>query len=486
MFVDREEELEFLNSLLKRERPTRAQMILLYGRRRVGKTVLARHWADATGLPTIYWFAETETAPLQRRKLYAKMLGVTMDQAPVFGAWADLWTAFARQIGDKPYILIVDEVTRAAEADSAFLSSLQNAWDELFKHTRLIIILSGSQVHAMETLLHEGSPLFGRFTGQWHLQPLAFSALRQFFPSWSADERVAAYGILGGIPAYLETLDPAMSLSDNLQKVILNKGSMFLGEPEVLLADKLREPRTYVSILKAIGLGKHTVEAIGEAAQVPRLHLTAYLSRLMELRLIERRLSALTHPEKQRTSRLSHYHLADPFLLFYYRFVAPEREEIGYRPEQIVPDLVNQLRAFLGATAFEALCRDWVVQVSQNRALPFQAQQVGSHWSRGVNIDVVALNWKAKAVLLGECKWGKGAIERDVVRDLTERKIPLALKALPEEGKGWTVHPAFFARDGLTPAAQAYAKELKPNPMLVVSLKMIDHDLGGAPAKSRG
>ena len=486
MFIDREEELEFLNSLLKRQRPTPAQMILLYGRRRVGKTALARHWADTTGLPTTYWFAETETAGLQRQKLYGKMLGVPGDEAPAFRTWDALWAAYARQIGDRPAILILDEVTRAAEADTAFLSSLQGAWDETFKHSRLILILSGSQVHAMETLQHEGSPLFGRFTGQWHLQPLAFSALRQFFPAWPADERVAIYGILGGIPAYLETLDPALNVSDNMKQVILHKGSMFLGEPEVLLADQLREPRVYLSILKAIGLGKHTLEAIGESAQMPQVHLTPYMARLMELRLIERRLSALTHPSKQSTSRASRYHLADPFLLFYYRFVSPEREEIGYRPEQIVPDLVDQLRAFLGATAFEALSREWVVHASQTGALPFQAQQVGSHWGRGVNIDVVALNWKAKAVLLGECKWDQDPIERDVVRELIEKRVPKALSYLPEAGLGWTIYPAFFARAGLTPAAQAYARELKPQPMLVVFLKQIDHDLGGAPSKSRG
>ena len=89
-------------------------------------------------------------------------------------------------------------------------------------------------------------------------------------------------------------------------------------------------------------------------------------------------------------------------------------------------------------------------------------------------------------MLLGECKWGQEAVELDVVRDLTERKIPLALKVLPEEEKSWTVHPAFFARDGLTPAAHAYARELTPNPMLTVSLKMIDHDLGRVPGKRYG
>src|SRR3990172_12991706 len=76
VFVNREQELDFLNSLLKRRRPAPAHLVLLYGRRRVGKTVLARHWAESTGLPIVYWPAEREPASLQRRKLYARVLGV--------------------------------------------------------------------------------------------------------------------------------------------------------------------------------------------------------------------------------------------------------------------------------------------------------------------------------------------------------------------------------------------------------------------------
>ena len=96
MFIDREQELAFLNSLLKQP-PSPAQLVLLYGRRRVGKTVLARRWAEQSGLPTFYWAAERETAPLQRRKLFARILGVSMSQAPTFESWADLWTAHARR-----------------------------------------------------------------------------------------------------------------------------------------------------------------------------------------------------------------------------------------------------------------------------------------------------------------------------------------------------------------------------------------------------
>ncbi len=474
MFVDREQELAFLNSLLK-PTPSPAQLVLLYGRRRVGKTVLARRWAEQSGWPTFYWAAERETAPLQRRKLFARILGVSTSQAPTFESWADLWTAFAAQIADRPHILILDEVPHAAEADPAFLSALQHAWDQHFRHSKLILLLSGSHVHTMETFLARGSPLFGRFTGQWHLQPLAFSALRQFLPRWPAEQRVAVYAIVGGVPAYLERLRPDAALTDNLREVILSPGSIFVAEPDLLLFDEVREPRVYQAVLQAIGGGAHTLDEIANAALIGKTHLSAYLTRLQELRFVERRLPVTVPPGKRAASRMGRYHLADPFLRFYFRFIAPQRDEIGYHVDRALPAIQDQLRAFVGSTAFEALCREWVSRAGQAGRLPFEAQHVGAHWSRKVQVDVVAVNWREKGILLGECKWGTEAVAREIVSDLLEDKAPPLLKSLPEEGHGWSVHYAVFARAGFTPAARALAHK---HQVTLVDLRQLDHDLG--------
>ena len=365
MFVDRVRELAFLNSLLPRTQPTIAQMVLLYGRRRVGKTVLARHWAESTGLATIYWAAEREPANLQRRKLFAKMIGMALNQTPTFESWADLWEAFANLIGNQRRILVIDEVTYAAESDEAFLSALQHAWDQRLKQSQLILILSGSHVHTMETLLARGSPLFGRFTGQWHLEPLSFGTLREFLPKWSVDERIAAYAMMGGVPAYLERLIPERSLVDNIRDVILDPGGMFVAEPELLLYDEVRDPRVYQAILQAIGSGAHTLDDIANATLISKTHLSSYLARLQELRFVERRLPATIPPQKIRLSRMGRYHLIDPFLRFYFRFVAPHRSEVGYQQASILALIKEQLRAFVGVTAYEELCRAWVATASQ-------------------------------------------------------------------------------------------------------------------------
>lgn len=474
MFVNREQELEFLNSLLTRARPGPAQLILLYGRRRVGKTVLARHWADATDLPTTYWAAEPEPAALQRRKLYARMLDVEMTKAPVFESWADLWTAFAKIIGSERRILILDESPYAAEADSAFLSSIQHAWDQQLKESKLILLLSGSHVHTMETLLARGSPLFGRFTGQWHLLPLEFSALRYFVPNWSADERVALYAIVGGVPAYLEWLNPEISLVDNIRDVILSPGGLFLSEPELLLYDEVREPRMYRAILQAIGSGAHTLDDIANATLIGKTHLSSYLSRLQELGFIERRLPVTVPPSKKLKSRMGRYHLTDSFLRFYFRFAAPQRDELGYHPDHVLSGIKERLRGFVGSTAFEELSRAWVARMSAQGQMPFRVQHVGSHWSRTVQVDVVGISWEEKAILLGECKWGKTAFDRETVIELIQRKAPRLMHALPDEGERWSVHYALFSRGGFTPAARALAEEQRA---MVIDLKQLDQDL---------
>jgi AAA+ ATPase superfamily predicted ATPase len=474
MFVDRQAELAFLNSVLERRRPTVAQFVLLYGRRRVGKTVLLRHWAEQSGLIHTYWAAEKEPAALQRRKLYARILGVESGQAPTFDSWAECWSAIAAILADRRHILILDEFTYAVESDPAMLSSLQHAWDRQFKQSQVVLVLCGSHVHTMETLQARQSPLFGRLTGQWHLQPLSFAILREFLPNWSAEERVAAYAVVGGVPAYLEWLDPDRSLSDNIRDVVLAPGSMFVAEPTFLLYDEVREPSTHLAILKAIGVGNHTLSEISNAALVSKAHLSAYLARLRELRLVERRLPVTVPPNQRRRSRSGRYHLLDPYFRFYFRFLAPQQDDLVYRPELVLPRILEGLRAFVGMTAFEELSRLWVLEQGRADALPFQIREVGSHWSRRVQVDVVAINWSDHAILLGEAKWGTDAVGRGVIRDLIEVKAPKVLRDLPGEGESWHVHYAFFARSGFTDAARAEAESVGAQ---LVDLERLDADL---------
>ena len=193
----------------------------------------------------------------------------------------------------------MDDFAYAVDSDPAMLSSLQHAWDQEFKQSQGVLVLCGPHIHTMEMLQARQSPLIGRLTGQWHLRPLPFATLQEFLPGWSIEERVAAYAVVDGVPACLEWLYPDRSLSDNFRDVVLAPGSMFVAEPIFLLYGEVREPATHLAILKAIGAGNHTLSDVSNAALVSRTHLSAYLARLRELRMVERRLP-VTVPSARR------------------------------------------------------------------------------------------------------------------------------------------------------------------------------------------
>jgi hypothetical protein len=257
---------------------------------------------------------------------------------------------------------------------------------------------------------------------------------------------------------------------------------MFVAEPTFLLYDEVREPATHLAILKAIGAGNHTLSDISNAALVSKTHLSAYLARLRELRMVERRLPVTVPPARRRRARTGRYHLLDPYFRFYFRFLAPHQDDLAYRPELVLPRIREGLRAFVGMTAFEELSRQWVLEQGRAGALPFEVREVGSHWSRRVQVDVVAVNWTDHQILLGEAKWGTGAVGRSVIRDLLETKTPKALRDLPGEGAGWHVHYAFFSRAGFTDAARVEAELVGAQ---MVDLEILDAGLRAAPAWSR-
>jgi len=403
------------------------------------------------------------------------LLKVPEESAPAHRSWPALWDAAADLLEGKKHILILDELPYAAEADPAMLSALQHAWDQHFQNSNLIIILCGSHVRVMETLLSRQSPLFGRTTAQWHLEPLPFSSLQEFFPTWTADERAAVYAIVGGIPAYLNWLNPAQSLVQNIRNVILSPGGMFLSEPAFLLYDEVRELKNYMAVLKAIGAGNHALNEISDRSFLASTAVNAYLSTLQELRLVERRLPVTVRPGERGRSRSGRYHLCDPYFRFYFHFLAPFQDNPLLNADQILEQVQKGLRAFVGATSFEELCRQWVISQGKAGNLPFIPVAVGSHWSRRIQVDVVAINWESKRILLGECKWGLDKIDRQIARELIDKKTGLMLLDLPDMGQGWKVHHALFGRQGFTNAAKTEMKEVGG---LCVDLKQLDILLG--------
>ena len=476
-FVGRQRDLRDLNEVITRKG---AHFVLVYGRRRVGKTTLLLNWARQTGRPVVYWVASRDTRA-QVRSSFTQAVWTWAYPgegrlAPRFDSWEQVFRQTARLVADQPVILIMDEFSYAAESDPSLPSYLQAAWDHLFKESNVTIVIAGSHIGMMVEMMGYHAPLYGRFTAQLPVDPLSFAALNEFLPRYTAAERVAVYAVAGGIPAYLECFDDTRSVGSNLQALFMRRTGMFRSEPFILIGDVIRrETQTYEAVLKAISAGKRTPHEISDMLDLKSSYLSPYLKQLEALRLIERRLPATIPREQRRTSRNSRYHLADHYLRFYYRFIAPNLDLVEQELTNVLwQRIAEQFRAFVGLTAFEELCREWTLTQARADRLPFPPEIVGSHWSKDVQVDVVAIAWREKQILLGECKWGDHPVSRAVITELVEGKTSKVLRGLPDKGEGWTVHYAFFARSDFTGAAQAEAGKVNAR---LVNLEQLEHDL---------
>jgi AAA+ ATPase superfamily predicted ATPase len=469
-FVGRKLELEALNRTISRRG---AQFILVYGRRRVGKTTLLLRWAAGSGRPYIYWVATRDT-PAQVRLGFTRAVWrwahPESQAVPRFDTWQDVFEATAQLIGDQAVILILDEFSYAAESDPSLASHLQAAWDHLFKDSNVTIALAGSHIGMMVDLMAYQAPLYGRFTAQLRVDPLPFSALKDFLARYNAAQRVAVYAVAGGVPAYLERFDDSRSLSQNLRELFMQRTSLFRTEPFFLIGDVIRrETQTYEAVLKSIAAGDRTPHDIGRTLGVSSSYLSPYLKQLEALHLVRRHIPATIPPERRERTKTSRYHVADPYLRFYFRFIAPNADLIEQELSSVLWERISdQFRAFVGMTTFEDLCREWVLVKARAGALPMVPEVVGSHWSADVQIDVVAVSWHDKTILLGECKWGARAAGRTVIRELIN-KTP---RAVP--GEDWRVYYAYFARAGFTNAARGEARRANA---LLVNLATLDKDL---------
>lgn len=470
-FVSRERELALLNDLYQRPG---AQFLILYGRRRIGKTALITRWGRGLAEPYLYWMASQTSATNQLRSFSQALfqfLNPETAVAPTFSylSWDAAFAEAARLAANQRVVIVLDEFTYVMQADSEAPSLLQKAWDHQLKQSNVFLILTGSLAGIMQrAALDYQAPLYGRATARLKLQPLSFGALAAMLPNYTSEQRVAVYAIAGGVPAYIELFDDALNILQNLQQRIVTPANVMLTDAVFLLHEQLDEPRNYIAVLEAIAAGYHRLTEIAAMAGINRSNISKYLAVLRELGYVERVVPAtLRRPEKSRKGR---YVITDPYLRFYYRFLAPHRTAIEQgRIKQTTSLLYDHLLDFIGAHTFEELCRDWVNWAAEMGEFPFLPERTGSFWSKQAQVDVLAINWRSKDILLGECKWGQKAVGRSVLQtllDKTERVLPASFT--------WRVHYAFFARRDFTLAAQTFAQQHNAQ---LVTLAQIEADM---------
>lgn len=462
-FVGRHRELQTLMAFLQ---SASAGLLILYGRRRIGKTRLLTHFLEQRPeVHPFYWVATTHNEAYQLRDFSQAILRHDPRLAgPPTGDFAfSGWEQALYHLADivalnpQPQLIVLDEFTYLLRNEPAIGSLFQKVWDQrLSQIPQLKLILTGSLLGMMaRELFSYQAPLYGRATAQLRLRPLPYGAVQELFPERRADERVAIYGVTGGVPAYLELFTRTPDFVSALRDHCLAPGSMMLSDPAVILYEQLSQPQTYESVLSAIASGFHQWSDIAKIAGLPETALGHYLNVLQELEFIERREPVLASPR----SKSGRYFVRDHFLRFYYRFIVPQLGPIerGYQAAA-ASKIDAELRPFLGEHVFEELCREWVWAAALTGQLDFTPEVVGSYWrtyrGKGVQLDVIAAAPRQKRLLIGEAKWGRVPLERHLLTDLKQRS-----QRMPQVAAGWQTQYVLFGRAGFSDALQQEAQQ---------------------------
>lgn len=245
-----------------------ARLLVVSGRRRLGKTTLLVHWAQASQHPYLYWVSSRLPSSLLLQQFSQRVWQHDYPDEHVprtfsYEDWSEVLEELGRMCQDeRRHIVIIDEFPYAVASEPALPSILQNAWDHHLKSSSVCMVLYGSHVGMMESLLKVDAPLYGRMVEPLRARPLPFSATAGFFPSYSAEQRVAVYAILGGVPTYLELFSDALSLGENIKQNLFREAGLFRSDPNALIGEQVRDPTNYHAVLTAIAEGsRHNVFA---------------------------------------------------------------------------------------------------------------------------------------------------------------------------------------------------------------------------------
>ena len=403
MFIGREKELEFLN---ERYNSKKAELIVLYGRRRVGKTeTLKQFCKDKKHI----FYSCKECTDTEQMQLFSQIILQTGIPASKyinsFESWEQLFKSILEFEGKEKKLLIIDEFPYMVKGNKQIPSILQNLWDNLLKDENVMIILCGSSMSFIEKeILGEKNPLYGRATGIYKMVQMDFYDAIKFFPNFSIEDKIYAYAILGGIPHYLKEFDDSKSIEKNIKQNILTKGCILYNEVEFLLHQELRETALYNTIIQAIAMGNTKLNDIYLKTNIEKTKISVYLTNLIELGIIEREFSVDESVKESANVQRGLYKITDNFFKFWYAYLFPNVSylELGDVDGVYKSDIKESINHFASET-FEKICIQYLQKKNIQNKLEFRFKKIGRWWNNNQEIDLIA--YDNKNLILGECKF---------------------------------------------------------------------------------
>jgi AAA+ ATPase superfamily predicted ATPase len=402
-FIDRGYELDLLEESWNSKG---AKFVVVYGRRRVGKTRLILEFSKKKD--GIFFIAEDTNKKTQIDELKNKIAEYFDDEflrRADLKEWRDLFDYLPKIMPKtKRIYFMIDEFSYVLKNDPSVPSALQKFWDTYLSSTEIFFLVSGSILGLIsEKVLSSASPLYGRRTRDLLIRPLTFEHSVEFFKMPFA-EKMRTYMAIGGVPEYLLKAKNFKNSKDFFDCEFFKKDGYFYREPYFLLSQEFREMKTYFTILNAISYGNTKPTEIANFAGLNSREIYPYLENLMMLGFIKK-VSPVLGKRKAGI-----YLINDAFFDFWFNFVYKNREDIEK----------DEFRADEGAfdsyfgKRFELLVRDELAPRMLN-------QKIGTWWHKDREIDLVAPNEQTKEILFGECKWQHRVNPEKVLRELKEK-----------------------------------------------------------------
>lgn len=441
-FIDRQEDIKRIEAALSREK---RQFIVLYGRRRIGKSTLLRKVLNQHH-DYIYYMCDMTSETNQRFQFatFAAQVLPNFDQA-TYPSWEMLFTLLSQQL-QKRTVICIDEFPYLVKNCPELPSVIQRLIDS--KSLQFDLIICGSSQQLMQGfVLDAQEPLYGRADEIIKLNPIPSIFIRQALQC-DARQAVEEYAVWGGIPRYWELRNDYPDLKTAIEQLFLRPQGIMLQEPERLLRDNMRETVQANTILTTIGYGANKISEIAARAGKNANYITEPLARLREMGYVRRE---TPFSEDEKKSKRGIYRINDPLLSFHFKFVAPFRSYIEMGKGNIVMDIINRRFSEHVGACWGNLCRDFV----SGSTIEGITYKMASRWwgkifpdkitqpeGTMVELDVIAESFDGKHLLIGECKW---TTKEDAAK--LQQKLERIAQLLPVKKEKQKVHILLFLKE---------------------------------------
>lgn len=418
-FIDREAEMKTLEQEYKREG---SALVILYGRRRVGKTTLISEFIKNKNA---LFFLASEESEVQNRNAFKEKAAAFIKSDLLMDASVSSWDTIFKAIMDTSFdakpVIVIDEFQYIGKSNPAFPSVFQRIWEEILKNKSVMVILCGSLISMMESqTLNYDSPLYGRRTAQIKLKQIPFRYYKQFFPDKDENALIEMYSVTGGVPKYIELFRESDNIYEAIEQSILNPSGYLYDEPYFLLQQEVSEIGSYFSLIKTIAAGNSKLSAISTVLETKATSLTKYLKTLIDLDILEREVPVTEdNPEK---SKKGLYKIKDNYLRFWFAFVYPNMSFIESGNGEIVLSKIRKgLISNHTAFVYEDVCREKMWQLNAEEKWDFHFSKLGRYWDNQTEIDIAAIDPEGKNLILGECKYWSEPVGINILTALEEK-----------------------------------------------------------------